>query len=571
MNNQRQRWFRNILALLLSLGVCLSGTSAQAQFDAGGGGGDLKPIAIITLSGYDDIIKDVDFIGSLAGQQQASMQLEMMIQMFTQNKGLAGLDKSRPLGVVVLTDGMSFPGAVCVPVTDLDALLAVLEPFGVTVEDQGDQKMLNVNGQTMFVKAQGDWALVAPMPQMMETLPANPGEFFAPLAKQYDLGVQVFVQNVPEPFRQMAVQQFTQSMEAGLKQLPGESDEEYALRKSVAQAQMQQITQMIEEMDELTLGLSIDGDQQRALFDFAVTGVEGSALAKQITEYSDAKTNFAGFFQPDAAMMMSFSSKVTDDEVAQFNQMFDALSQQMMKTIDEEAELPSDEAREAMKSAVGDFLDAFKETIEGGTMDGGAVLNVAPQSATFVAGGLVVDPAKVESGLKKIAELAEEDEDFPGIEWDGDSHGNVRFHTMSVPIPEHEEEPRQLFGDKLDIAVGIGEQSAYVALGRDCIDAVKQVIDRSKAEPNKAVAPAEMTFSLGQIFSTIAAVDSAGEEPVVHMIADMLKNEGTGRDHVRFVVQPVAKGLRYRIEIEEGVLKAIGLGIMAAQQQGAGF
>ena len=58
--------------------------------------------------------------------------------------------------------------------------------------------------------------------------------------------------------------------------------------------------------------------------------------------------------------------------------------------------LRSERARELAKSAIDDFLQALKSTLEAGVMDGGAVLNMAPNSLTLVAGGFVGDPGKVD-------------------------------------------------------------------------------------------------------------------------------------------------------------------------------
>ena len=157
----------------------------------------MEPLAIVTLSGYDEILKDVKFVGSMAGQPQAVQQLEMMLQMFTQNKGLAGLDKTRPLGALVLSDGADFQGVLCVPVTDSGALLEVLEPFGITAQDQGDgTQSLSVGGTRLFLRSQGPWAYISPMPQSLQNLPDDPGTYFASLAKQYDIGIRVMVQNL---------------------------------------------------------------------------------------------------------------------------------------------------------------------------------------------------------------------------------------------------------------------------------------------------------------------------------------------------------------------------------------
>lgn len=215
-------------------------------------------------------------------------------------------------------------------------------------------------------------------------------------------------------------------------------------------------------------------------------------------------------------------------------------------------------------------MDALKATLQAGVMDGGAVLNMAASSVTLVAGGFVGDPGKFESGLKKLAELAKDEPKFPGINWDADSHADIRFHTLSIPIPEIEEQHREIFGEAIEVAVGIGKDSAYFALGRNCLEAVKGIIDDSAASPQKSVPPMEMTFSLGQIMEFAATVAEEEAQPMIEMISNMLASEANGRDHVRIVTQPIPNGARTRIEIEEGALQPIGMAVQQAQMQGSG-
>jgi len=541
--------------------------SAVAQSD-----GEPKPMAIVTLAGYDALIEDINFVGAFGGQEELAQSVEQMIMLFTQNKGLAGLDKTKPLGLIVQSNGMDISGALCLPVTSLEELTKTLMPFGVMAEDKGDGLTeISASGQTLYAREKDGWAFLSIMPQMLENLPADPAKVFETLTKDYDLGIRVNVQNIPAPFREMAIQQLQMGMESGMQQLSDESDEKFEARQEMAGFQIEQLKQAINEIDELTFGLSLDNEQQRAILDFVYTAVPGTKLAKQVEENSDPKTNFAGFFQPDAAMMMSFASKVSESDMAQMDQMFDAMRKQVQTAIDDEADLPSDEAREVVKSAVDDFMDAFKATIKAGVMDGGAVLNMAPESLTLVAGGFVGDPGKIESGLKKLAELAKEEPKFPGVNWNTDSHADISFHTVSVPIPEDEEEPRQLFGETLEVVVGIGKESVYFALGRNCMDALKGVIDASAADPQKSVPPMEMTFALSPIMEVVASFADEDKKEALESIANMLANEANGRDHVKIVMQPIPNGGRFRIELEEGVLKAIGEAVALARQQGGGF
>jgi len=138
---------------------------------------------------------------------------------------------------------------------------------------------------------------------------------------------------------------------------------------------------------------------------------------------------------------------------------------------------------------------------------------------------------------------------------------------MSVPVPEDQEDARKLLGDKVDIAIGIGTDAVYVAIGRDNLDAINKAIDASRAEPNKEIKPFELSLSLGPIMETAAANSKAEDTESLQAIADMLQNDAQGRDHIRVTGQLIPNGLQYRVEAEEGVLRAVGKGITEAQKK----
>lgn len=556
MNN---RMTRSLWPLAMLFAVCC-GSLVHAQTQPAG---QMKPLALLTISGYDELKEDINFLGSLAGQPQLAAQFEPFIMGFVQ-----GLDKAQSLGVVVQTDGMNFAGAICLPIKDFATFLKNLKAFGIESSDVGDGvTQISANGQTLFGKQGEDWAYLSMMPQMLERLPEDPDKIFSQLTEEYDLGLRAHVQNVPEAYRQMLIQQIKAGMEAGMKPMKDESDEQFQARQAMTNVQVEQLERAINEIDELTVGLAVDSKQQRTFLDFAYTAVRGSQLAQQLAAMADTKSNFAGFFQPNSAGMLMMASKMQESDVAQMEQMSGALRKQFETMIDEKSNLPNDEAKATAKSAANDFVDALLATVKAGVMDGGAVLNLTPQSLSLVAGGFIADPTKVESGLKKLAELGKNNPKMPTVKWNAATHEGVSFHTLSVPTPD-EEEPRQLFGETVDMAVGIGKQSVYFSLGRDCIAAAKKVIDDSAANPGKAVAPMELSVSIGQILKTVAALDPNDE--TVQMISDALENETAGRDHVRIVAQPIENGVRSRFEIEEGVMRAIAVGIQAQQMQAAG-
>lgn len=544
-----------LLALVASFALTTSGV-AQAQ------DGNMKPLAVIAFNNVNNLLDDANFIGLLAGKPGVADQVRPIIGM------LVGLDTDQPIGLIVQTDGIAPSGVLCLPVKDLKTLLDGVGMFGITREDGPDGTIqIGAQGQTLFAREANGWAYLSMMPQMLDNLPANPGEILNTLTKDYDIAIRVNVQNIPEAYKQMALSQIQAGMEQAMQRRESESDEKFAARQELTKMQIEQFKTAVQEIKELTFGIGVDSENQRTYFDLVYTAITGTNLAKQMAFNSDPKTDYAGFFQPDAAMMMSLTSKATEADLAQADQNFDLMFKQFETAFNKEtADKLSDEDREAAKSIFVDFFDALKATVKAGKMDGGAVLNVSPTSFSFVAGGFIADTAKVESGLKKAEELVKKNEpDFPGIDWNSDSHADVQFHTFSIPIPAGEEEAQQMFGATVDVAIGLGKESAYVSIGRDCIEAIKGIINTSAATPQKSVPMMEGTLALTQILDTAAEFVKGDDKAQVLMIANMLANEANGRDHVRMIAQPVDDGIRIRFEAEEGVLRAIGMAVQHAQ------
>jgi hypothetical protein len=109
-----------------------------------------------------------------------------------------------------------------------------------------------------------------------------------------------------------------------------------------------------------------------------------------------------------------------------------------------------------------------------------------------------------------------------------------------------------------------------LAAGKNHLEAIKKAIDASKAEPGKLVPPFELAFSLGPIMQ-VAAVQAPDEaqRAQIQGIAEMLQNEALGRDHLRVVGQMIPNGLKYRVEAEEGALRAVGQAAAQAQEAAA--
>ena len=161
----KKTWFSTILVALL-LGAGAAAPTLAATPDAA------KPLAVFAFSGYNALKSNVAYVGQLAGNPNLAVGLEVVMQLALKNQPLAGLDKDRPWGAVILLDQEKFAqgvrqpqellsGYAFVPVTDLKALLQVLEPAVGPSKDAGDGalELKNKQGKSFYVKQVNDWAI----------------------------------------------------------------------------------------------------------------------------------------------------------------------------------------------------------------------------------------------------------------------------------------------------------------------------------------------------------------------------------------------------------------------------
>ncbi|HEX5443662.1 MAG TPA: hypothetical protein VFW87_07530, partial [Pirellulales bacterium] len=465
-----------------------------------------KPVAVLAIASYERLMTDIAFIGNLTGNPDLDKNLEGMIELFTQGQGLAGLDKKRPLGIALNTDGLQFQPLVILPVTDLKQLLTALEGLvGAAEEGAGGVYQLDVFGQQIFIKENNKWAYISMSPEVLDHLPKDGAALFDGLEKNYDIAGRLHVQNVPEVFRTMLIDQLRQGVSAGLARQDGESDDAFEARKKMVDSQIDSLTKVINDLEQLTLGISLDPAAKTAKVDLSFTAVAGTDSAKQFASAKPTTSSFAGFLTPDAAASLNLTTQLAEKDAAQFVSGLEALRTQALEHITSSENLPDEASKKLAQEITGQVFDAIKKTFETGKIDAGAVLNLSDKSMALVVGAYVADPKGLEDALRKFAKLGESDPKFPKVNFNASEHAGIDFHTASIPVPA-DRKVSKVLGEKLDVAVGIGEKTVYLALGTDSLALAKQVIDRSKSAASKQVPPFQLNVALTPIFQFAAAL-----------------------------------------------------------------
>lgn len=532
---------RSLLAWAAAVALIVSAApAARAQ---------QTPALTVSIASANEILGDIKYITTIAGQEDTGGFVAFMAAAYTQH-----LDTTKPSGVVVRFNGAEPVVTGFLPVKNLDGIVQMLEAQVGKPEDVGNGVRKMGLDQPIFFKEDGPWVFVSNSVSGTASI-ANPDAMIADLASDYDLGIRANIPAIPEPLRQMAMSEMKTAferqmeMQANLADDPAEAE---AQRKMSEQA-MAQMIRMFEEIEEVTLGLSIDQQGKNVHMDMTFTAKEGSQLASQLGALEGLTSSFTGFVQPNAAGVMHFATMMTEEEIAQTNAYLATVEKQAAAEIDKDESLPSDEARAAVKKVLNSFMGVVKQTIETGKMDGGAVLTL-DNGVNFVAGGHIADGNAVAEAFKELVELAKDEPEFPEVKFNAAQHAGVTFHTMSMPIPEGEEEARQALGDTIEVILGTGEKSAFVAFGKSAMDLTKKVIDDSNAAGAKKVDPMTMTISMGPIMKFAQKMDPDNAQ--LSAIADAV-DAAQGSDQVRISAKMIPRGAKYRFQIDAGVIEMI--------------
>ena len=545
-------------ALVVGLLGCVPLVGRAAE----GTGGGLKPLVVVSVSGYDQILKDIAFIGQLGGDPELGKEAQAALKQALQTEDLAGLDKTRPCGVVAQTDGQQqFPVFGFVPVTDLKALLKSLEPMLGKAEEEKGVYSVDFHNTRLLIQEKKGWAFIANSPEVLAQTPADPLALLGGLNKSYDLAVQVTFKNIPPIFRMMMMAPLQSGFQQGMDRRPGETDDEYNVRTKVGRQALEQVTQVLGDLDTFILGIAVDPASATARLDYSLTALPGTKTAQQMAaaSHGSLKTALAGLRQKDAAVVAYNVGELSSSDARQIQGVIDSAKQNALQELEKQG-LRDDQVQQA-KKLLGQMIDMAKETVAGRKLDVGVAAWMNAKLLTVVAGSRAVDTAKLDKLLREVAAQAiKDDPDTAGmIKLDAENYLGFRFHTASIPMNDLGELPRlrELVGESLEVVVAVGEDSVYLAAGRDPVAKLKQVIQQSQAQPGKSTGPAEVAVDLAPIAELAAGVLDENDKPVANKVRGILQ-KSPGKAHVTLTPVPIPGGVQVRIEFQEGLLRLIG-------------
>jgi hypothetical protein len=523
---------------------------------------DLKQFVTVSLSGYDDLMKGVALIGKLSGVPLLQM-IEGQLQATGAADALESIDKKRPWVVAVKTDneGNEFVVQGFLPTSDVKKFLRGLPMLGEP-GDAGDGVLeIRTPFRSVFAKQHGNWAMLGDSKQSVADAPADPLKSVGSMPEKYQLGVSFSMKDVPEALRQKYATLFMLGVQSGMGRRPNESDEQFAARSKMIQSALEQMKATLADIDALTVGIKLDDATSSAYLEYVLTVVPGSKTAERMAKGTEVKTSFAGAILPDAAISFHAAQKFDPADIAQLKSSVALLRTNAMAELEKQG--LQDEQLKLAKQMASDLMDVVDKTLDAGKMDMAASAKLGPKVVTVVAGAQIAEGGKLESVLKRLVQQIAKDQPDAAkfFKLDAEEHQGVRFHVLSVPISamggEGQEKAAALVGESLDVVIGIGEKSLYLAAGRDAAKTLKQVLDECKSAGEKSLPPMQLTVAAGAIAKFAAAMADEDERPDIERVAKVLESSD-GKDRLKLTATQIPNGAQVRLEAEEGILKLLG-------------
>jgi len=545
---------RKIMAIALALAV---GTLVTAQRAAAA---DLKPALTIAFAGYDQLISNLKALDELSPNAKLADKAKAALEAQTQGKGLAGLDKSRPWGVLVTLSENDQPVVQgYLPTTDLKKLLAALPlPGGEPSANDKGVFELPAGEKTIYAKQKGQWAVFSYGEDSLGSAPDDPLPALSDLTKKYTLSLRGSVQNIPAAARENAIKSLRGIVEFTLAMQPSNSEEQRAIMTANVKQIFDKLEKLSKEIDTLVLGVGLDASSKALFWDFEARGVDGSDLAKSFAALQDAKTDFGGFALPGAAMTLLSAHANSDAEVADLKATLPTYKAAADKVLDSNEEL-SKEKRELGKEVVNEVLGVLEKSVELKKSDCGMAL-LLDDSPAAVFGVRIADGMKLDEAFKKLAKALADEDSKPAeflklFKFDVEKYEGVGFHVAK--LPPGNAKVADVFGNPVQIVVGINESNLYMGVGKDPIAVIKKAIDASKAAPGKAIDPVDMVISATPIAKFLAkAAPGAEAKKSLAKAAESLAKSG-GKEHLTLTVKPIPNGMNLRVNVESGITKAI--------------
>lgn len=511
------------VAGLAVLAVVVLATAVQAQ----------QPTVVFSIRGIDAVLDDADFVGEEVGQEDVKSKADSFLELFTGGKGLAGIDRTKPLGIYwnATAAGPQTPPVLFVPVSDADDLKELITMFAPDLDEDDDGTWsANVGGNKVSGKVSGGYLFISPdLPEKL----ADPAKI---ANAKYDVALDVSVAGLPAELKEQFLQQIEAQAERSQENLPDAKNEAEKMgREWGQQTSLAMFKSIVNDGDKITIGVDVDEKSRLGTIEFGLTGKAGSGLATALAAYGKIQPAFAGLGSETAPFRMVVSHPVPASAM-ELDSFFASAKSMLHKTVDEDEKLDTDTEKTAAKGLLDKGLAIALATAKTGALHSAFVLESGDENPLFIEAIKVANGEEAGKLVDEVVKLSKDDPRIGKVKLDAAKHGGARIHEVEVD----DENAEEMFGeDPLHLA--FRADSMWISLGEKNLDALKKALE-AKPAAKTTTSPISLQAKPAALIVLVHGDDS--EEDIVESAKEIAGKPG---DKLNIDIAPTAGGVKLRI------------------------
>lgn len=500
-----------------------------------------EPALVVSIKSFNELLTDSLYLGNAVNQPLLGAALPGLITQITGGKGLKGLDSTKPIGAYVTLPTSGGPPEVVVflPVTSqktfADTLAAILP--GSSTE----------NGLTLYQSANLPMPIFAKqgakhflLSQSAEALanthdPAKLVKSTSDIAMEFDL----------TKFSDEQKQQFLAQAEAGAQRAgqnsTPENEAERLGREAGEKMAMAGLSRVVMEGERLHFGINVDAKAKSISVDMGFTSKPKTSLATACSNYALNGSPFASLITKQTLGSLLISTPLSEDAQALFKLAMDQAEKEAA------AKAGNDADREGAKQ----ILEKMRQVLSLDRLDHAYIVNTTSSGKLqFVMAAKIAKGKDLQQLIDDLIRKSPDSKVQKGV-------ATVRgVRIDSAPLPPDPDYEKNFGSEPAHFA--ISNDLTVLSFGADSLAAVKACLDLKSGKATRA--PVSLRIGLSKLLPLVPNADPQLLELSKTVFA-------SGNDEVAIEVVGQITGASLRFEIQEGVLKLIGL-VGAAKAQG---
>ena len=531
--------------------ACWSGVVAAAAFTPLGPAraAENPVVAVVACDGYADLKKQVGWVGTQVGNPTLAAFAESFVMMATQFKGLAGLDVSRPLGVVVTADGETPVIHGYVPVKDLDKLLETLQGTVGPAAKVGGKRTVQMPGGPLEITEQGGWAIVTP--QGSPAGPANAEQLISAVSEALSIGVQLFPAAMPEGMRGQVRGMIEQGAAAA-------ADQGQPLDAAAIAAAFDGLA----DTEYLLFGLAVEPSKDRLFIENRTVMLAGTDAA---AVWSNAGQTANALGVPTAA-----NGKPATVRAHHAQAVPPAARVAIEATLAQV--LPAGTGDPISDSLFGLLQDLVAAMLDAGALDAGLAIDTSAATTDLLLPAVTLS-ARIKDGPaleKQVKNRLGNEGSLPPqatVRFDAGRQAGANLHEIEIDLAGVPEADK--LGRTLNATLAVTADRAFLLVGGDVAGRLAAAMEAGGRVVGESKPLTGIDISVASLLAYAATMSKAAnpDDPAGVVLSDVARDAvGKPSTLVQLLLRPIERGVAMRLTADAGAVQTIAAAVTAQQK-----